>query len=154
MRLDEISKGFSRPIPFATNLFNAMEAQPNLEVGPASDNVIKFLSRLDNADPNSTEYSEEDLGACWGHRQFTSGNLTCSSVLTSWREVGSVEMACKLIAAAIKTCKVARHISIHRGMDTELYYLSDAYLENMIERLWCIWERQRVSLLIFISLMI
>jgi hypothetical protein len=151
MGLDEIAEIFTHwhKIPFAVALFDAMEAHPNFEVGRASKNVVKFLSQINDADPNSTEYSEDDLGAFWGHAQFTAGGLTCKSVLTSWHEVGSVEMACKLIAAAIKTCKVARITctnTIHRGHALAgPYYLSDTYLANMIERLWYLWEKEQVS---------
>lgn len=127
-------------IPFSKDLLDAMEAS-NIEIGPASKSFIVFLSRIDDADPNSSEFSEDDSNACWGHSQFCSGGLTCSSVLTSWRDVGSVKMACKLIAAAVKTCKVARHVCSCRGIDSGSY-LSDAYLQNIIEKLWDLWRAE------------
>lgn len=146
--LDELSDGFPS-IPYTKDLLDAMEAQSDLETGPPSDSVTTFLSRIDNADPNSSEYSEDDSNLCWGHSQFTSGGLTCSSVLTSWHDVGSVKMACKLIAAALRTCKVARHVCSYRGIKSGSY-LSDAYLQNMIEKLWNLWKAEQVIRSIFL----
>ncbi|KAF8870850.1 hypothetical protein BD779DRAFT_1454814, partial [Infundibulicybe gibba] len=136
--LGELERDF-KDIPYASDLLNAMMLHPDFESGQPSDDVAALLTRIENADPNSSEYSEDETGANWGHHQFTAGGLTCHSALLSWRSVGNVEMACRLIAAAIKTYRVARHICFKRGT-TEGSYLSRAYLQNLVERLWEIWK--------------
>ena len=132
--LDKLSDGFPS-IPYTKDLLDAMKAQSNLKTGLPSDSVTTFLSQIDNADPTSSEYLEDDLNLCWGHSQFTSGGLTCSTVLMSWHNVGSVKMACKLIMAALKTCKITRHVCSYHGIKSGSY-LSDTYLQNMVEKLW------------------
>jgi hypothetical protein len=104
--------------------------------------VAAFLERLESADPNAPDISEDDTNACWGHQQFTAGDMRCQTVLVSWHEIGAL-MACKLVAVAIKTCKVARHICFERGIESASY-LSDAYLQNIVELLWSLKEKATV----------
>jgi hypothetical protein len=113
-----------------------MQSNPTFTDGPPSDPVVAFLARIQDADPNSPELSEDNTNANWGHYQF-SGHVR--SVLTAWSSVGGNSMACKLIAAAIKTCKVARHLCYERGIHP-ISYLSDAYLNEVVERLWTMWK--------------
>jgi hypothetical protein len=47
--------------------------------------------------------------------------------------------ACNLIAAALKTCKVARHLCFEHNITTTSY-LSDIYLENVVSKLWDLWK--------------
>jgi hypothetical protein len=48
-------------------------------------------------------------------------------------------LACRLIATVIKTCKVARHLCFVKHIDTSAF-LSDVYLENIINLLWTSWK--------------
>jgi hypothetical protein len=116
-----------------------MQAHPSFGLGQPSSAVTSFISRIENADPNSPDMSEDDTNESWGHYQFTSGDMKCTTVLTSWGDIGNVDAARRLIAAAIKTCKVARYICFQRGVDTASY-LSDMYLGIVIERLWKFWQ--------------
>jgi hypothetical protein len=94
-------------IPHATDLLGAMEEDVAFKHRPTPMLTMDFLLRIENADPYVADLSEDDSGLSWGHSQFTSGNMTLTSVLQSWESIGSTEMACRLIAASIKTCKVA-----------------------------------------------
>jgi hypothetical protein len=100
---------------------------------------MKFLARLENADPNVPDLSEDDSNAGWGHYQFTAGGLTISSALVSLKSVGNSETVCKLFAAALKTCIVARHICFERGLDPSSF-ISDTYLQILAEKLWDLWK--------------
>jgi hypothetical protein len=123
----------------AIDLLNAMESSPDFKSGKSSDDFTSFLERIKNTNPNDPNLSEDDLDASWGHYQFTAGRLTCTTVLTSWDTVGGCSNACNLIAAAIKTCKVARHLCFERGVEV-VSYLSDIYLENVVSKLWDLWK--------------
>lgn len=126
------------PIPNAITLLDAMAASPDFKSSAPSNKVTAFLSRIEAADPNSTEIEEDDTNQSWGHWQFTAGGLTITNVIRDWACVGGVDMACKLLAATIRTCKVARHICLERNI-TSSSFLSDAYLNNMVERLYESW---------------
>lgn len=115
-----------------------MEAQSNFRAGPTPSSTNDFLSRLEMSSPTDPGLSEDDKGSSWGHYQFTSGNMSIKSVIRSWDCVGSTSMACKLIAAAIKICKVARHICFDQGINTSSF-LADAYLSNLIDELCHVW---------------
>ena len=121
------------------HLLDAMANNPDFGGGIPSDDLTSFVRRIDTANPNSMEFSEDDTNASWGHSQFTAGSLTLSSVLTSWKDVGNCAVACQLIAAAIKTCKVARHLCYKRNIVVGAY-LSDIYLEQVLDALWNIWK--------------
>ncbi len=121
------------------DLIDAMAANPNFGGEEPSENMTSFLRRIDTADPNSAELSEDDTNASWGHSQFTAGNLTWSTVLTSWKDVGNCKAACELLAATIKTCKVARHLCYERRITADSY-LSDIYLDQIADALWKIWK--------------
>ncbi|KAF8879369.1 hypothetical protein BD779DRAFT_1447003 [Infundibulicybe gibba] len=126
-------------LPHALSLLNAMAASPNFEQGQPSSEVLEFIARINDADPNTfDEESEDETNANWGHYQFTAGGINCRSVLTTWSRIGNTETACCLIAAALKTCRIARHICIKRGIQST-NFLSDAYLQNTIEILWELW---------------
>ncbi|GBE83672.1 hypothetical protein SCP_0507270 [Sparassis crispa] len=119
--------------PSIENLIDALSSSH-----PDLISVITFIERIENADPNSPDLSEDDLGTAWGHYQFTAGSMTSSSTLVSWDGIGS-EAARRLIAASIKTCKVARHVCFVSGIKMNAY-LSDAYLETTVEILWRLWK--------------
>jgi hypothetical protein len=117
-----------------------MEAHPNFQVGATPPLTTNFLLRIENLKPTDPSLSEDDTGASWGHYQFTSGSMTIKSVIQSWDCVGSTMMACKLIAAAVKTCKVARHICFEQNIKTTSF-LADAYLSNLINELYDVWVK-------------
>ncbi|GBE78970.1 hypothetical protein SCP_0201670 [Sparassis crispa] len=119
-------------------LLNAMKLKPAFGVGSPTLEVIAFIERIENTDPNAPDLSEDDLGTAWGHYQFTAGSMTSSSVLTSWDSIGN-DAARRLIAAAMKTCKVARHVCFVNGIEANTY-LSDTYLETTFEILWQLWK--------------
>jgi len=81
-----------------------MNEQPSFKQGKASVNVTMLLERIKSADPNSPDIDEDDRGQNWGHNQFTVGDLTLTTSLTSWQDIRSVGTAFELVAAAIKTC--------------------------------------------------
>ncbi|KAF7763952.1 hypothetical protein Agabi119p4_8489 [Agaricus bisporus var. burnettii] len=93
----------------ARQLLNAMEASTDVNHQEPSPEVVEFVKQIEEADP-SAEFSEDDRNEGWGHYQFTAGELTCSSVLRNWRAIGNTGMARRLIAAAVKTCRVARSV--------------------------------------------
>ena len=126
-------------ISFASDLLQSLKAKPDFSNDTPSPNVITFLDRIESADPNSPDIQEDDTNANWGHQQFTASSLTCTTVLETWASVGTAAVALRLIASAIQTCKIARHICLKREIHADSY-LSDAYLENMIERLWNLWK--------------
>lgn len=117
-----------------------MEANPEFGGGSPSNDVAAFITRIEEADPNSASLSEDDMGVSWGHYQFSAGALTCSSVLKSWASVGNNMTACRLIAAAVKTCKVARHVCGQQSI-LPTSYLADSYLERVIDLLWAAWDK-------------
>jgi hypothetical protein len=126
-----------------------MEAQSNFRAGPTPSLTTKFLSRLENSNPNDPGLSEDDTGASWGHYQYTSGSMTINSVIRSWDCVGTTTIACKLIAAAIKTCRVARHICFEKNVNTTSY-LADVYLSKLIEQLYDVWPGVDTGVIFFL----
>jgi hypothetical protein len=115
-----------------------MGAQSDFRAGPAPSLTTSFLSRLENSVPTDPSLSEDDTGPSWGHYQFTSGSMTIKSVIRSWDCVGTTTIACKLIAAAVKICKVARHICFEQNINTTSF-LADVYLSNLIDELCDVW---------------
>lgn len=132
-------------VPHATGLLQAMQNSPNNCVshyprnGPSAS-VAVFLDRIEQTDPSSPEISEDNTNESWGHYQYTASSLTCRTVLTSWASIGNTGIACRLIAGAIRICKVARHLCFSRNIEPTSY-LSDIYLANIIELLWDLWTK-------------
>jgi len=71
-------------IPHATDLLSAMEENLTFKCGPTLMLMTDFLSQVKNTDPYVADLSEDNSGPSWGHSQFTSGNMTLTSVLQSW----------------------------------------------------------------------
>ena len=111
---------------------------PCIFLSTPSDNVTALLNHIEAADPNSSEIGEDDSNQSWGHWQFTAGSLTITNVIQDWACVGNIDMVYKLLAAAIRKCKVAHHICLERNI-TSSSFLSDVYLNNMVERLYESW---------------
>ncbi|GBE88094.1 hypothetical protein SCP_1203230 [Sparassis crispa] len=80
-------------------LLNSMKLTPVFDIGSLTSEVITFIERIENADPNSPDLSEDDLGMAWGHYQFTAGSMTSSSTLVSWDGIG-IEILWRLWKAA------------------------------------------------------
>ncbi|EDR04792.1 uncharacterized protein LACBIDRAFT_330281 [Laccaria bicolor S238N-H82] len=80
----------------AIELLTAFEADPDFQSGEPSQDTLSFLDRIETADPNSPDFSEDDLYGNWGHYQFTAGSRTISMVLTSWKSVGNTSVACDI----------------------------------------------------------
>ncbi|EGO23171.1 hypothetical protein SERLADRAFT_439911 [Serpula lacrymans var. lacrymans S7.9] len=98
---------------FGINLFDAMELSTDFSPGPPSSLMLEFIERIERADPNSPEFDEDDHGNC--------------------------ETARRLIAATIKTCKVARHICFQEKI-LSLTFLADNYLNNILKQIWAAWK--------------
>jgi len=119
-----------------------MQLAPSFGSGSPSDSFLHLLQVIETADPNSGTFEEDDLGQNWGHAQF-SGQWR--DALTKWDDVGSPPMACRLLAAALKTTQVARVLCRKEEMALSekglqpLNYLCDSYLELLTERLWMLW---------------
>ena len=124
-------------VPFMKSM--ASEVSSPASNSTPSDDVLAFIGRIEGADPNSPAISEDDTNESWGHYQYTASALTCTTVLTSWDSIGNIDTACRLIAAAIKTCKVARHLCFARHI-SPASYLSDIYLQNIVELLLQLWS--------------
>jgi hypothetical protein len=122
------------------DLLRAMEAHPDFGAGTTPILMSTFLSRIENSDPADPILSEDDTGSSWGDYQFTSGSMRIKSVIQSWECVGSTATACKFIAAALKTCKVARQICFEQKINATSF-LADTYLSNLIDELYDVWVK-------------
>lgn len=114
-----------------------MNAQPSFKQGEPSQNLLALLERVQSTDPTSSDIDEDNMGPSWGHYQFTAGGLTLSNSLTTWQDIGSVAIAFKLIAAALKTCREARLMCA--GISTMGGFISDIYLEKTLDGLETCW---------------
>ncbi|KAF8971845.1 hypothetical protein BDZ97DRAFT_1149417 [Flammula alnicola] len=128
-------------LPRAIELLEALEkisGSAALNSGSPSSTVLQFIERIESADPNTPDIDEHDTNIGWGHSQFTSGGLTCRSVLQTWSDIGNVKTAHRLLAASLKTCLVARHLCFTNKilMSDLSSYLSDTYLCEVVEILW------------------
>lgn len=126
--------------PAAISLIEAFEAHPTFTTDKPSDNFVEFLQRIETADHMAFEDpdNEDNTNESWGHYQFTAGSLTCTRVISSWDRIGSPANACKLIAAALTTCQVARWLCKDRKPQPS--FLSDNYLTEIINLLWSSWK--------------
>jgi len=111
---------------------------------PPSEMVKGFLQVLETANPNSGSFDEDNMGTNWGHAQFSN---RWSRVLQTWEDVGSPEVARRLIAAMIKTAQVARTLCCDEEAARRqknippLTYLSDTYISLITDRLWELWTK-------------
>ncbi|KAH6905642.1 hypothetical protein BKA70DRAFT_1107456, partial [Coprinopsis sp. MPI-PUGE-AT-0042] len=115
-------------------LAQAGASNPHFPSTPSSPAFNAFVARIECADPNDPSIDEDETNQSWGHQQFTrNGNL--DSAAPSWEAVGNVEAACKLIAAALKTSRVARYICTQRKVHASSY-TADAYVDRVVDVLW------------------
>ncbi|KAJ3499962.1 hypothetical protein NMY22_g19427 [Coprinellus aureogranulatus] len=105
-----------------------------------SHEAAVFLTNIDDADPNAETFDPSDddnNNSGWGHYQYTTGGRTITSSLLTWDSLGSIEFAQKLLAAALKTCKVARYLCQARKRPSPSF-ISDVYLANLVEHIWAL----------------
>jgi hypothetical protein len=119
-----------------------MQNNPEFSRGEPSPDMTAFLKRIESADPNDDSIDDDEKGVSWGHYQFTAGNMQCSTVITSWKAVGNTKIACRLIAAAVKTSMVAKYICKKQRLPTTAL-LSYIYVEKVIEVLCSVWDKVR-----------
>ncbi|KAF9459807.1 hypothetical protein BDZ94DRAFT_1324514 [Collybia nuda] len=98
--------------------------------------TLALLNQIESADPTAPDINEDDTNLGWGHMQFTASGLTLSTVIRSWENIGNVATAYQLLAAAIKTCRVAQHLCFTNNIVATGGFLSDNYLQNLVEILW------------------
>jgi hypothetical protein len=112
-----------------------MHAQPSFKQGATSDSIVNLLARVQSADPGSPDIDEDNACQGWGHYQYTAGSLSPETCLTSWQDVGSVDTAFKLVAAALKTCQEAHMMCTNANIPKTNGFISDVYLKTI---LWCL----------------
>jgi hypothetical protein len=122
-------------------LFDAFKLLPHFSVGSPSAELERWIGDIDVADPNDPSFDEDNHFEQWGHHQLS----LSSPALTSWTIVGNVETACRLVAALVKTCKVAREICRVNERNPGTSFIADVYLDRIIETLWKVWTTYRVS---------
>ncbi|KAH8979593.1 hypothetical protein EDB86DRAFT_3088674 [Lactarius hatsudake] len=125
----------------AVNLIRSMNVQLLFKQGKSSHNVSTLLERLQFADPGSPDIDEDNTCLSWGQDLFTAGGISPLSSLTTWEDVGSIATAFKLVAAALKTCREARLMCTNAGTPQTGGFISDVYLEKILECLENCWVR-------------
>jgi hypothetical protein len=116
-----------------------MNAQWSFKQGKPSKNIVTLVERVQSADLGSSDMDEDDMGLGWGHYQFTVGGRGPTSMLTSWQDVGSIATAFKLVVASLKTCQEAWAMCANAGTPKMTGFISDIYLEQILERLENCW---------------
>ncbi|KAH9075526.1 hypothetical protein EDB83DRAFT_2311988 [Lactarius deliciosus] len=69
----------------------------------------------------------------------TAGGISPVSSLTNWQEVSNITTAFKLVAATIKTCQEARLMCLNARTPMTSGFISDIYLEKILECLKNCW---------------
>lgn len=121
------------------DLLNVLDANTTFTTDEPSSSFTDFLEHIETAVP-SPAYEEDDMYESWGHKQFTGGQLTCTTVLKTWACVGSPSFAGRLIAAAITTCRVSRWACKTRTAPMPLFFNSNNYLNETCRLLWDCWK--------------
>jgi hypothetical protein len=143
--LDEMSS-FSTPVANSSELLAAFAYATSNSIdgfnGQPPPPSLKFLQRVEDADPNAADFDptdDDNNNRGWGHYQFTAGGTTIFTTFETWADFGSVEFAQQLLAATLRTCKVARHIYESRDrVPIPPSYTADAYLNVLVDRLWTV----------------
>jgi hypothetical protein len=120
-------------IPHLEDLLNGMRT--HTISGPCSSQLHHLLTQINSADPDSGAFDEDDTNAQWGHYQFRHGLDGFSFQGITWSHTGNIDKACHILAATIKSCKVA-HYLCHRNKIQSSSYLADIYLQEIVGRLW------------------
>lgn len=108
-----------------------------------SQTVVEWIGSINYADPSSAFFNEGDEfdnnnGPQWGHYQFTAGGFGIKRTLTSREAVGSCTTALQLLAAFLRTAKIARFVCEQKSISTSSY-LADAYTQELVNHLLTLW---------------
>lgn len=117
-----------------------MKADRNFERGDPPSLAESFLCRIESANPNDSSLDEDNTGLSFGHYQFTAGSVNCVSVFKSWADIGNTDFACRLLAAAIRTSRIARAFCKQKNIAVTGSFLSDSYVEIVVNHVWKIWS--------------
>ncbi|KAF7762441.1 hypothetical protein Agabi119p4_9034 [Agaricus bisporus var. burnettii] len=98
-------------------LFDVFKLSPNFPAGSPSDEFERWIQTIDAADPNDPALDEDN----------------------NFKQWGSVNGTCRLIAALVKTCKMARKICQVNQREMSTSFIADIYLDQTIETLWKLW---------------
>ena len=147
--LATLAEDFPR-LESALRLLTEMQDNPEFSFEEPSSYMTAFLKRIESADPNDDFIDDDEKGVSWGHYQFTAGDMQCSTVITSWKAVGNTKIACRLIAAAVRTSMVAKYICKKQQLPTTSL-LSYHYVEKVIEALCTVWDKVRQWLMVYSS---
>jgi hypothetical protein len=139
--LDNLQEIFSSEFPgieFSNKLLTQLGLLSPLDsdIATPSSDALAFVTRIETADPNTPGLSEDNDNEQWGHHQFTGGEMSIDATLNHWGAVATTSFACRLLAASVKTCRVARHLCFHRKRTPTGSYLSDIYLGRVVGKLW------------------
>jgi hypothetical protein len=104
--------------------------------GQPCSSTLVLLTQIESADPTAPYIDEDDTNLGWGHVQFKAGGITLSMVICSWENIGNVPTAFHLLAAAVKTCQVTQHLCFTNNIIVTTGFLSDSYLQNLVEIIW------------------
>ncbi|XP_006458881.1 hypothetical protein AGABI2DRAFT_141571 [Agaricus bisporus var. bisporus H97] len=115
--------------------FDVFKLSPNFSAGSPSNEFERWIQAINAADPNDPALDEDNNFEQWGHQQLS----LALPQLTSWTIVGSINSACRLIAALVNTCKVAREICQVNQREMSTSFIADIYLDRTIETLWKLW---------------
>ncbi|KAM6501552.1 hypothetical protein JOM56_001529 [Amanita muscaria] len=127
----------------AIDLVKSLDLDSTVGRSIIAESVELFIRGVELADPRLQEYEEDDVGVSWGHYQLRGWR----EILPNWQAIGSPENARRLIAAVLKTCRVARALCHDLEMSERkigsqtISYLSDNYLEQITEWLWELWKQ-------------
>ncbi|KAM6496548.1 hypothetical protein JOM56_007021 [Amanita muscaria] len=126
-------------IAAGSKLMDAFELNPTFGNNEMSEDVKGFLCRLETADPNDPSIDDDEKGLAWGHCQFTANPVPWRSVFASWGSIGKPANACLVIAAAMRTCSVARHVYYQGSEASEASFTADMYLQELTELILEVW---------------
>ena len=71
-----------------------MNTLPLFEQHETCKNIMTLPEHVQLANPSSLDFDEDNKGLSWGHYQFMAGGLSPTSVLTTWKGIGSVATTC------------------------------------------------------------
>lgn len=120
-------------VPHATDLLEALHKAPATAEGSSTAAVEQFLAGIEQADPNAPDVGEDNTNTSWGHYHFRSGVVRFDNL--TWEMVANKQTAYRILAATIKTCRVARHLCFKRNITTNSV-VADMYLETIVQNLW------------------
>ncbi|KAG5649733.1 hypothetical protein H0H81_002262 [Sphagnurus paluster] len=111
-------------ISCGVQLLDAMLAKSDLMPSlPPLAQLKDLLTQIETADPANPLFSEDDINT---HD-------------VTWNNIGSIDITCRLLAACIKTCKVAWFLCFEKNI-TASGYVADHYLQTIVENLWKDWK--------------